>query len=88
MEIFINRYRIVSSENEYKTLRPKGGQWAPIGHYPTLEMAITDLFDYCVKTELKDFVIDFNDAMNLEAQQTAFFSKIAEIKNEILEALK
>lgn len=88
MEVFIDKYRIVSSEQEYKILRPKGSQWAPIGHYPTLEAAISDLFDYRVRTELNDFVVDFNDSTNLEAQKTALISKINAIKNEILEGLK
>ncbi|MBR0460502.1 hypothetical protein IJI91_00710 [Candidatus Saccharibacteria bacterium] len=88
MEVFIKKYRIVSSEQEYKVLKPKGSQWTPIGHYPTLEMAISDLSDYRVRTELKDFVVDFNDATNLEAQKTALISKINAIKSEILEGLK
>lgn len=88
MNVFINKYRIISSENEYKTLRPKGSQWAPIGHYPTLEMAITDLFNYRVRTELKDFIVDFNDATKLEVQKTAFINKIEAIKKEILGGLK
>lgn len=88
MEVFINKYRIVSSENEYKTLRPKGRQWTPIGYYPTLEMAITDLFGYRIRTELKDFIVDFNDATKLEVQKTALINKIEAIKKEILGGLK
>ena len=88
MVLVINKYRIVSSDKEYTIKKPKGKQWARIGGHSTLEEAINDLFDYRVQKELKDFVINFNDAMNLEAQKTAFFSKIAEIKNEILEGLK
>lgn len=88
MEIVINKYRIVSSDKEYTIKKPKGKQWARISGHSTLEEAINDLFNYRVKTELKDFVINFNDAVNLEAQKAAFFTKIAKIKNEILEALK
>ena len=88
MVLIINQYRIVSSEQEYKVLKPKGSQWTPIGHYTTLEVAISDLFEYRIRTELKDFVVDFNDATNLEAQKTALISKINAIKSEILEGLK
>lgn len=88
MLIAIGKYRIVSSDTGYKILKPKGKQWIAVYHYGTLEQAITDLFDYRVRTELKDFIVDFDDATKLEVQKTAFFTKIAEIKNEILEGLK
>ena len=88
MLIKTKQFRIQSYEFGFKTLKQKGKQWIPIRYYSDLESAIKDLFEYRINTELKDFIIDFNDVKNLELQKTRFFEKIESIKKEILGGLK
>ena len=78
MLIKTKQFRIQSYEFGFKTLKQKGKQWIPIRY----------LFEYRINTELKDFIIDFNDVKNLELQKTRFFEKIESIKKEILGGLK
>ena len=88
MLLLINKFKIQSNEFGFKISKPKGNQWTTIGYYPDLESAVKDLFEYRVRTELKDFVVDFNDVNNLELQKTELFEKIESIKDEILGGLK
>jgi hypothetical protein len=88
MQILINKYRITSHDGGYKVAKAKGEQWSALGHYHGLDKAIIALFDHRVLTETKDFIIDFNDAMNFETQKLTFLNKVKEIKKELEEGLK
>ena len=88
MQLLISNYKVQSNQNDWSVAKQKGKQWEVIGYFDTLERAIGNLFDYRVKTETKNFVVDFNDATNIATQKTNLIQKIKLIKEEILEGLK
>ncbi len=88
MQLFIKKYKIVSNEHQYILKKQKGKyQYETISYHDSIADAINSLFEYRVRVELKDFVIDFNSAMTLCADKTSFLQQIQTIKNELLEGL-
>ena len=88
MEILIDKYKIYSYQFGYALAKKKGKtQWNKIGYYDSIEKAINDLFDYRVRTETSDFVVDFNNQAQLESQKSELLGKIMKIKEEIMKGL-
>ena len=88
MELLIDKYKICSYQFGYALAKKKGkSQWSKIGYYDSIENAINDLFDYRVRTETSDFVIDFNNKAQLESQKLELLEKIMNIKEEIMKGL-
>lgn len=89
MQILIGKYTITSNEHQYILKKQKGKkQKETISYHNSLADAINSLFEYQVRTELKDFIIDFNNTTTLEADKLALLRQIKAIKNEILKGLK
>ncbi len=88
MKYLIRDYKIRSYQYGYVLTKKKGKkQWTCIGYYNSAERAIEDLFDYRVKTETSDYIIDFNNKANLKASKAKLLEKIEEIKKELMEGL-
>ena len=88
MVVYIGKYKIQSDSNCWSVSRKKGKQWNALGYYNCFNKAVESLFDYKVRTETAEFVVNFNDATILESQKTVLMQRVESIKDEILEALK
>lgn len=87
MQLLIADYKITSFAAGYKLSKRKGAQWKIISYNSTLEDALKVLFDLRVRTDTKDFVLDFNEASKLDAQKSALISRVEAIRSELLEGL-
>ncbi len=84
MTLLIANYKISSFVGGYKLSRQKGKQWKIMAYSSSLEEALTALFELRVRVDTKQFVVDFNNAKDFDAQQQALIAKIEASKQEIL----
>lgn len=88
MKLLFHNYRIVSYIGGYKVSKRRGEQWSILSYHDTLSSAIQELFDLKVKTDTKDFVVDFANATKFDSQKNALVKCIEGFKEEVLEGLK
>lgn len=88
MTLFIANYKISSFVGGYKLSRQRGKQWKIMAYSNSLEEALKALFELRVRVDTKQFIVDFNNAKDFDAQQQALIAKIEASKQEILKEAK
>ncbi len=88
MTLLIANYKITSFVGGYKLSRQKGKQWKIVAYSNSLEEALTALFEFRVRVDTKQFVVDFNNAKDFEAQQQKLVASILAAKQEIIKVAK
>ena len=86
MILLFGKYRITSYTYGYKISKQKGKLWSILSYHDTLEDAFNTLLEHRVRVDTIDFVVDFLDANNFQAQKDSLLAEIKKMKSEMEEA--